>query len=155
MEVSVKNLFKQIAQEIGFEKKAEYYYKQCKDLLQVIGLRKSKWGDSYSIWLGISISAISELEYPPIHKCHVQCQAEDFTDNKNELTAALNEEDYWRMDTVSRSELIKLALTSSQFYFFNQTNTVDKVREYILKKSNPGLFVKKTVKDMFHIPHDL
>jgi hypothetical protein len=59
------------------------------------------------------------------------------------------------MDTVSRSELIKLALTSSQFYFFNQTNTVDKVREYILKKSNPGLFVKKTVKDMFHIPHDL
>jgi hypothetical protein len=150
-EVPVKNLFKEAALEIGFSKKAEYYYRSHKDLLHVIGLRKSRWGDYYSIWLGVSIKAINNWEYPQIHKCHVQCCAEHFVEDRNALLAALNEEDYWKTDADSRRDILKLALTSSLFYFFNQTDTLDGLRHYILNGGNAMLAVNVAAKDFLKV----
>ena len=152
MELSVKSLFKDVAVGIGFRKKGDYYYKPTKDLVHVVGVRKSKWGNCYSIWFGVSIRAITDLEYPPLHKCHVQCSAESFVDNKNELAAALDEEDYWKMDAEGRREIIKLALTSGLFYFFNQADSLDKLRQYLVNKNNTMLAVNGNAKEFLHIP---
>jgi Domain of unknown function (DUF4304) len=118
----------------------------------VIGLQKSRWGDHYDLGLGIAIEALAGPEYPKIHECHIQARAEDFVENKNELTAALNEEDYWKTDADSRRQAIKLALCSAQFYFFNEADTVEKVRNYLLTKTSSTLAVNKSAKDYLHLP---
>lgn len=153
MKISIKNIFSEIAEEIGFVKKAGCFYREYKELLQIVELRKSQWGCSYSIRLGIAIKALNNEEWPPVHKSHVQCRAEDYVDHKNELEAALNEEDYWKTDVDSRREAVRLALTSSVFYFFNKVDTLDKLKRLILSDEGSMLAVNRRAKEMLQICH--
>jgi hypothetical protein len=150
-EIPVKDLVHEVTRDFGFVRKQGCWYRVLPDLTQVIGLQKSRWGNYYDLCLGLSIGQLGGAEYPKIRECHIQARAEDFVEDRNELTAALNEEDYWKTDADSRRETIKLAVSSAQFYFFKETDDLNKVRNYLLTKTSSTLAVNKNAKDFFHL----
>ena len=154
MKGQVRSIFEKVGGDIGFKKKLSRFYRDCGDLLQIIELRRSQWGAQYSIWLGIAIKELSDERFPPVHRSHVQSNVRYFLDNEGDLDAALNEEDFWRMAPEDRGEVIKLALTSGIFYFFNVASTLDQMKCFIMSREYPMLAVKLDAKQFFKLDND-
>lgn len=62
--------------EQDFKKRRSSWYRETEDLIQVINLQKSQYGEQYYLNLGLYVKYIikeSVIErYPPEYKCHVR-----------------------------------------------------------------------------------
>ena len=125
-----------------------FWYRDFPEVKQVVDLRKSRWGESYSIWLGIALKSLVSLEFPKVHECPLQANLEEFVKNKNEIESALNEEDYWKMAADDRKEILKLALCTAECDFFRYLKTQAEVISFVRANKNPHLPINKTLKEL-------
>jgi hypothetical protein len=56
----------------GFIKKARTWWRYGPDVIQVLNLQKSPYGDNLYVNLGIYVKSLGEEQKPPENRCHVQ-----------------------------------------------------------------------------------
>ena len=154
MNKPVSKILAEILPDFGFlRRKSQDWYRDLGSVVHVIGLQKSRWGDSYYVNLGVWIKALGGEVRPRYYQCHIQQRLEMIALRRNELDLALNEEDYWKMDAEERARVLKLELSNAQFVFFREMASSDAVRSYLLKPdSEKNLAVKRTLKEFWGLP---
>ncbi len=60
----------------GFRKKAKTSWRHCPEVIQVLNLQKSPYGDNLYINLGVYVRSLGAEQYPPENRCHVQIRLE-------------------------------------------------------------------------------
>lgn len=132
MNIPVKDILNEELKLLGFKKKGARWYRDNEDVISVVGLQKSQWGDQHYINLGIWVKLLGDVDFPEVKDCHIQCRLENVTiDQANDLAKALDEEDGWRMEAEERREIIKLGVGNADFLFFHELNTLEKIKKFI------------------------
>lgn len=132
MNKSVKMIVGKVLPEFGFSKqKANNWYKTLPEVVHVVGLQKSSWGDYYHINLAVWVKELGGNVAPKFHQCHMMERLEGIALHGNDHAAALNEEDYWKMDAEERHRVIRLELANAQFAFFRKLETIDAIKKFL------------------------
>jgi hypothetical protein len=142
----------EIMRELGYMQRSRRWYRNHGDILHVVSLQKSSWGDYYYLNLGIWLQPLESNPAPPEHHCHIRCRAGEFPDDPKDLDKALNEEDYWRMDPDQRKQILKLALCNAEFHFFRNLTSIRAVKEFLATKESRNKFVTKALRDFLGVP---
>ncbi len=154
MNASISNILAGILPNLGFvERKGQNWYRDLDDVLHVIGLQKSRLGESYYVNLGVWIKALGANTHPKYYACHIQQRLEMIALHRDELDSALNEEDYWKMDSEERARVLKLELSNAEFAFFREMVSAQAIRAYLLRPdSEKNLAIKRTLKEAWGLP---
>jgi hypothetical protein len=152
MEPTVRQIVAEVMRELAYGQRNHRWYKDMGEVLRVVDLQKSPWGDYNYLNLAIWAKFLGENRNPPVPKCHIICRADSLPDAPGNLDAALNEEDYWRMDSDHRREVIKLALCNGEFMFFRNLTCVAEVKKFIQSPESRRIAVKKSLRDALGVP---
>jgi hypothetical protein len=68
----------------GFTKKARTWWRHSPDVIQVLNLQKSPYGDNLYVNLGIYVKSLGEEQNPPENRCHVQARLERVVHSEHE-----------------------------------------------------------------------
>lgn len=145
MEIPVKEIVDGELRLLGFKKNGLHWYKAHPGLVHVIELRKSRWGKFYTVNLAVWVNEFGSNDRPKSRECHLQAAIGRVPGCPNEIDAALNEEDYWKMDAEHRKEIIKLAFCNAEFAFFRELTSFDKVKQFIQSQPRMNLAVTKSL----------
>jgi len=123
----------------GFVKKSMSWYRSCPDLIQVLDLQKSNYGDLYHVNLAFAPRglAVDGLPHPKVHKCPLQVRATALLPPRQELERLFNLEE----ERPSRAEEIRCWLADIVVPFFAQHADVPALREAV----QSGAFVRGMV----------
>jgi|SRR5579862_80304 len=147
MDIPVKEIVSDEMRLLGFQKKNLSWYKSYEEVIHVVELRKSRWGQFYQIVLAVWVRELGSKERPKCQECHLQAFLDCVHGNPDKIDAALNEEDYWKMDAEQRRDIIKLALCNAEFAFFKQLTSFDKVKRFIKNRPIKNLAVVKSLSE--------
>ncbi|MBK8255163.1 MAG: DUF4304 domain-containing protein [Polyangiaceae bacterium] len=59
----------------GFVRKRDTWYRATEDLIQVLNVQKSRYGQQYYLNLGIWLKPLGEVQFPKENVCHVRIRA--------------------------------------------------------------------------------
>lgn len=154
MNEPVKSIVGRILPEFGFSKqKTNNWYKTLEEVVHVIGLQKSSWGDYYHINLAVWVKELGGNLAPKYHQCHMMERLDGIALHRNDLAAALNEEDYWKMDAEERHGAIRLELANAQFAFFRKLETKEAIRAFLVDPNeDKHVAVTRVLKEFLGIP---
>lgn len=75
----------------GFaRKRPSSWFRSTPDVVQVVNLQKSQWGDQYYVNFAVWLLALGHAELPPQAQCHVRLRADDIVSSKVELRRLLD-----------------------------------------------------------------
>jgi Domain of unknown function (DUF4304) len=154
MNKPIKEIFSEVLPEFGFNKqKPNNWYKSFPEVVQVVGLQKADWGDYYFVNLALWVKALGGNAAPKFHECHMIRRLDGIALHPNELAAALNEEDSWKMDEAERRRILRLELGNAQFSFFQNLSTVEEIRRYIVNPNeDKHVAVTRVLKEHLGVP---
>jgi hypothetical protein len=148
MEIPVKEIVNDELAKLGFKKRGLSWYKHYKEVIHVVALQKSVWGNSYHINLAVWVNELGSSEQPKCRECHLQVRLASIDGSSNEIDAALNEEDYWKMDAERRRDIIKLALCNAEFAFFQELKSLEQVKQFVKNRPRINLAVTKSLAEL-------
>ena len=68
----------------GFKKKAKTWWRHSPEVIQVLNLQKSSYGDSLYVNLGVYLRSLGEEQNPPESRCHVRVRLERVAHSERE-----------------------------------------------------------------------
>ncbi len=71
-----------------FMKKGQSWFLNGSDVIVVVNLQHSDWGNYYYINIGFYLKTFGQVEFPDYVQCHLGYRAEDFFPNHRELILA-------------------------------------------------------------------
>lgn len=148
MEIPVKEIVHDELTKLDFKKRGLNWYKRYKEVIHVVALQKSAWGHSYYINLAVWVNELGLSEQPKCRECHLQVRLASIDGSPNEIDAALNEEDYWKMDAEQRRGIIKLALCNAEFAFFQELKSFAQVKQFLKSRPCINLAVTKALAEL-------
>jgi hypothetical protein len=131
-EIPVKEMVDSELRKLGFKRKGITWYRNHDEVLHVIELRKSRWGQYYSIWLAVWVQALEHAEFPKLHHCPLQDAIDHVPDAPPDIDAALNEEEYWKSAMVGNGnhwEIAKVFLPAVTGVSLNSGRETDPLGE--------------------------
>jgi hypothetical protein len=140
------------AKQAGFQKRSDSWYRRFPDLVQVLNLQKSQYGDQYYINVGIYVPSLgaAKSQWPKEHQCHVRARAKSLvSDESNDISrfdSAMNLED----DGVSpeiRAQEIERLLEEHVTTFFDSATNLDDLRNSIRSGALSKALVRRELKD--------
>ncbi len=143
MEIPVKEIVDDELKSMGFKKNGLHWYKVHSEVVHVIELRKSRLGSYYTVNLAVWVKEFGLTEQPKSRECHLQVAIGRVPGCPDEIDAAMNEEEYWKMDAEHRRELIKLAFCNAEFEFFRELTSFDQVKQFVRTQPGMNLAVNK------------
>ena len=77
------------AKQAGFQKHSDTWYRRCPDLVQVLNLQKSQYGNQYYLNVGIYVPSIgaASSQWPKEHQCHVRMRAKTLVSEESKDVA--------------------------------------------------------------------
>jgi hypothetical protein len=85
--LDLKRSIDQTFREAGFTKKSGSWYRIGSDVVLVINLQKSDFGNHYYLNCGINLKALSDDLLPRINACHIQIRIDDLIGGDSSLLA--------------------------------------------------------------------
>jgi hypothetical protein len=64
-----------ILKPLGYTKRAAAWHRDRNQVVSVLNLQKSQWGDDWYLNLGVYLKALGEESRPAEARCHVRCRA--------------------------------------------------------------------------------
>jgi len=87
----ILGIIKNILKKEGYKKKSNSFYKTYNDVIFVINLQKSQWGERFYINIGLWYKKIeAEMEFPKEYQCHLRFRIEDFQKIKHSINKILD-----------------------------------------------------------------
>ena len=88
----------QSLREFGFKKKSSSWYRSSNDVVQVVNLQRSQYGNQYYFNCGIGIKGLGLPDFPKEQQCHIRFRAAsvvpDETRSKIEAIFDLDNDDF-------------------------------------------------------------
>lgn len=76
--------------EAGFKKKSDSWYWANDEVVLLVNLQKSQYGDQYYVNCGVAMKSLGAAEFPKEHHCHIRFR----------LTAVVSEEEAKEIESV-------------------------------------------------------
>lgn len=76
--------------EAGFKKKSDSWYWSNDEVVLLVNLQKSQYGDQYYVNGGVALKSLGAAEFPKEHHCHIRFR----------LTAVVSEEESKEIESV-------------------------------------------------------
>ena len=154
MSKPVKEIVNEVLTEGGFSKqRPNNWYKPFPEVVHVVGIQKSDWGDSYHVNLAVWVKTLGGSAAPKFNQCHMIRRLEALALHPSDLAAALNEEDYWKMDEAERRRILKLELGNAMFSFFQIVGTIEGIRKYIVgPNADKQVAITRVLKEYLGVP---
>lgn len=58
--------------EAGFKKKSDSWYWRNDEIVLLVNLQKSQYGDQYYVNCGVALKSLGAVEFPKEHHCHIR-----------------------------------------------------------------------------------
>lgn len=65
-----------VLKPLGYTKRAATWHREREQVVSVLNLQKSQWGENWYLNLGVYLRSIGDEARPPEARCHVRCRAE-------------------------------------------------------------------------------
>lgn len=154
MQETTKDIVSKLASDLGYhgQRRRANWYRDFPDLIHVVGLQRSRWGGDNYLETGIWLKAFGLHECPKYFECHVRLRLDgDCGLDLGEIDSALNEGDFWKMDTEERARILSNALRRAEADFFGRARSLADLRDFLCGSHNLNLAVDKRVKEFFGI----
>ncbi len=122
----------------GFKKKNSSFYKHTTDLILIINLQKSIYGDEFFINVTIWLKVIDDQEWPLYYKGHLIRRAEGFVKHEKMFKDSLN----YRYDNddvtliKSKIDYAVNVIRDEIVPYLAQYETLDDIRNMVLKEKS-------------------
>ncbi len=63
--------------EAGFKKKSDNWYWSNDEVVLLVNLQKSQYGDQYYVNGGVALKSLGSADFPKEHHCHIRFRLED------------------------------------------------------------------------------
>jgi hypothetical protein len=96
--------------EAGFKKKSDSWYWQSDEVVLLVNLQKSQYGDQYYVNEGVALKALGSGDFPKEHQCHIRFRltAVASDDETKRIEAAFDLEDTSLPDRQREEEISRL-----------------------------------------------
>lgn len=122
----IHQVLKEILVPLGFSRKGDSWYHRSTEVVQVVNLQKSQYGNQYYLNYGAWLLTLSDSAFPREEKCHVRLRIEDISDAEEQYKNLLNLESdmgaEWRMAS------LREAFSSDLLPFIRRTGTIANVQ---------------------------
>ena len=142
MQTAVKEIVDLELRRLGFSRKTAWYRDMGK-VVHVVGLQKSQWGRNYYLNLAIWLKSFGQKQFPRPSECPLQCRIDGIAGTPKELSAALDEEEYWRMTAEQRVEIVRLAICNAEFVFFSKLKTTSDIGTFLKTSHWPEIAIHR------------
>ena len=151
---SVKQVVSEVVRHLGYRKSLNSNWsKNYADVIHVIGLNKSRWGLNYYLETGVWLKIFGPDESPQFYECHVQLRLDSNAGlGFGDIESALNEEDFWRMDSEERLRIISGILERAEAEFFGRAKDLQSLKDLVVNHPNFTLAINKCVLEFFKLP---
>ena len=72
---SIEQAIAERLKALGYSKRAATWHRERDQLISVVNLQKSQWGEGWYLNLGVYLRALGEEVRPAEARCHVRCRA--------------------------------------------------------------------------------
>jgi hypothetical protein len=132
--------------QANFHRKGKTWSFADEEVVQLVNLQKSQWGNQYYINFAIWLNRLGQ---PPKdlreHQCHIRLRASALLDDDTLLKQALDLEN--QLDDRTRSEALKSILCGTLMPFAPACRTLDGLREVYREGRLKGM-IAKDVRDL-------
>lgn len=148
---SIQSPVAQWAKRTGFQKHSDSWYRRLPDLIQILNLQKSQYGDQYYLNVGIYIPSIgaANSQWPKEHQCHVRARAKTLvSEQSNDIArfeSAMDLEDS-SMSSDVREQAIEAFLNEHVGSFFDSVANLEDLRRLIHSGGLSNALVHKELK---------
>jgi hypothetical protein len=130
----------------GFRQKGDSWYLESREVISLVQLQRSSWGEQYYVNLGVAARAM--LPNAPLkeHQCHIRARLDDLVPNKTELSRHLDFDDGSQPPEHKISYIVRM-IEEYAVPFLRSLMTLDSLRRLIEGKSARGMAVAVRLKD--------
>ncbi len=115
----------QVLKAAGFKKKSDTWYRSSADVIAVLNLQKSNYGQQFYINVALWLRTLGDVNAPPENQCHIRCRLSDVVEeDKKQIARLLDLEDVSTSDE-DRSAQIRSLVERHVIPFFSRTATID------------------------------
>ncbi|MES2822752.1 MAG: DUF4304 domain-containing protein [Pseudomonadota bacterium] len=133
----------------GFKKKSSNWYLYKSEVVLVVNLQKSQYGNQFYINCAVLVKALLDLEFPQEEKCHIRFRLDsngtDAPENRVKLLLDLENDSI--SDEDRKSELKKL-ITSYVLPHLEKCSTLSGITEMVNSEKFKGWAIRKNLKDL-------
>ena len=75
MPKEIEQAVAQVLKPLGYTKTAATWHRDRGEVISVLNVQKSQWGDEHYVNLGVYLKALGDEKRPAESRCHVRCRA--------------------------------------------------------------------------------
>lgn len=135
--------------EAGFKKKSDSWYWRNDEVVLLVNLQKSQYGDQYYVNCGVALKSLGAVEFPKEHHCHIRFR----------LTAVVSDEERKGIEPVfdlendslsdhQRKDKISRLIRDIALPILNGCSSRDGITEALRSGKLAKAMVHKQVKDL-------
>lgn len=87
---AIREIFDKFARSENLEKRSGSWYQRGDDLITVLELQKSNFGDRYFVNIAIWLTAIEPASFPKENKCHIRTRLTELVPDASAVDGLLN-----------------------------------------------------------------
>lgn len=124
---------------LGYTKQRTTWHRDHGELISVLNLQKSRWGDDLYLNLAVYLKQLGTETKPPEHRCHVRCRIEALTGHPLPSNPAAAE-------AVVRDVAVQ---------WLNATNTITGLAAFLTTESARRCAVRREVAEALKLRRDV
>jgi hypothetical protein len=74
----------------GFSRKGDSWYRQNAEILEIVNLQKSQYGNQHYLNYALWLKALGEPAFPKEEKCHIRMRVDDLSSSREQLVRLLD-----------------------------------------------------------------
>jgi hypothetical protein len=135
--------------EAGFKRKSDTWYRGNDEVVLVVNLQKSQYGDQYYVNCGVALKSLGAVEFPKEHHCHIRFRLTAIVSDakRKDIESVFDLENDSLSDQVRRGEVSKF-IRSIALPILEGCSSRDGIIETIKSGKFVKAMVHKQVKDL-------
>jgi len=145
----IKEAIKKPLSEAGYIKKSDTWYLRNDEVVLLVNIQKSQYGNQFYINCGASLKSLSSVEFPKEHQCNIRFRIEDVIPSGSEsnIGALLDLEDISISENQRKDGILKL-IVECVLPALNALSSIKGIGEAIRSGLLAKAMVHKDVKDL-------
>lgn len=135
--------------EGGFKRKSDSWYWRNDEVILLVNLQKSQYGDQYYVNCGVALKSLGAVEFPKEHHCHIRFRLTSVVaeEEKKDIESVFDLENGSLSDQQRKDEISRL-IRDIVLPIFKECSTRNGIAETIKAGRLAKAMVHKQVKDL-------
>lgn len=133
----------------GFKKKSSNWYLHKNDVVLVVNLQKSQYGDQFYINCAVLVKALLDLEFPQEEKCHIRFRLDsDGTGALVDRVKLLLDLENNSISEEDRQAELRQLITSHALPHLEKCSTLSGIAEVVNNPTFESWAIRKNLRDL-------